>query len=255
VLRLARAAGPLPEGPRPGDFPPGEQGQSSERGRLPLPRPRIAVAAGPAFTFGYAEHPELLAAAGAEVVTFDPVRDEALPPDVDGLVIGGGFPEEHAAALSANAPLRAQVAALARAGAPVIAECAGLLYLARSLDGHPMCGVLGADAVMTGRLTLGYRDAVAAATSPLAVAGTRVHGHEFHRTAVQPAAGAPGRDPADGRAWHWRLPGGPVAEGFVRGQVHASYLHTHWNGIPGAAGRLAAAARAYRQARAAGGPG
>ena len=59
-----------------------------------------------------------------------------------GLVIGGGFPEEHAADLSANASLRAEVAALARAGAPVIAECAGLLYLARSLDGHPMCGVL-----------------------------------------------------------------------------------------------------------------
>ena len=256
VLRLARTAGPLPEGPHPEDSPPEEQGQSSERVRLPRPRPRIAVAAGPAFTFGYAEHPELLTAAGAEVVTFDPLRDEALPDGVDGLVIGGGFPEEHAAALSANAPLRAQVAALARAGAPVIAECAGLLYLARSLDGHPMCGVLGADAVMTGRLTLGYRDAVAAATSPLAAAGTRVHGHEFHRTAVQPAAER-GREhgAAGAGAWHWRLPGGPVAEGFVQGQVHASYLHTHWNGIPGAAGRVTAAARAYRQARAAGGPG
>ena len=79
------------------------------------------------------------------MVTFDPLRDERLPGDVDGLVIGGGFPEEHAAGLSANAPLRAEVAALARSGAPVIAECAGLLYLARSLDGHPMCGVLDAE--------------------------------------------------------------------------------------------------------------
>ena len=86
--------------------------------RHPLPRPRVAIAAGPAFTFGYAEHPELLAAAGAEVVTFDPLRDEKLPGDVDGLVIGGGFPEEHAADLSANAALRAQVKALARAGRP-----------------------------------------------------------------------------------------------------------------------------------------
>jgi cobyrinic acid a,c-diamide synthase len=211
--------------------------------RRSLPRPRVAIAGGSAFTFGYAEHPELLAAAGAEVVTFDPVRDEALPGGVDGLVIGGGFPEEHAGALSANVPLREQVAALARAGAPVIAECAGLLYLARSIDGHPMCGVLDADAVMTGRLTLGYRDAVAAATSPLALAGTRVHGHEFHRTAVQvPSTVA--------SAWHWRQSGDPVTEGFVQDQVYASYLHTHWNGIPGAAARITAAARGYRRSRA-----
>jgi cobyrinic acid a,c-diamide synthase len=59
---------------------------------LTLPRPRVAIVAGPAFTFGYAEHPELLTAAGAEVVTFDPLRDEQLPDDVDGLVIGDGFP-------------------------------------------------------------------------------------------------------------------------------------------------------------------
>ena len=100
-------------------------------------------------------------------------------------MIGGGFPEEHAARLSANTRLRDEVAALARAGAPVVAECAGLLYLARSLDGHPMCGVLDVDAVMTGRLTLGYRDAVAVTASPLGPAGARVHGHEFHRTAIQ----------------------------------------------------------------------
>ncbi len=232
VVRLARTAGPLPD----------HQDPSSERERTALLGPRIAVAAGPAFTFGYAEHPELLAAAGAEVVTFDPLRDERLPGDVDGLVIGGGFPEEHAAGLSANAPLRAEVAALARSGAPVIAECAGLLYLTRSLDGHPMCGVLDATGAMTSRLTLGYRDAVAAATSPLAPVGTRVHGHEFHRTTVHP----PGAPTA---AWHWKHAGTSVAEGFVNGQVHASYLHTHWNGITGVAARLTTAARAYREAR------
>jgi cobyrinic acid a,c-diamide synthase len=246
VLRLARGAGALSVS---ADLDQ-DQDLAAERPRHPVPRPRIAIAGGPAFTFGYAEHPELLAAAGAEVVRFDPLHDEKLPGDVDGLIIGGGFPEEHAAALSANATLRAQVAALARAGAPVIAECAGLLYLARSLDGHPMCGVLGADAVMTGRLTLGYRDAVAAATSPLAPAGTRVHGHEFHRTAI--TTGVSGDLGAADRAWHWRQSGAAVAEGFVQGQVHASYLHTHWAGIPGAAVRITAAAREYRQARSAG---
>jgi cobyrinic acid a,c-diamide synthase len=234
VTRLAHTAGPLRENPN----------IFTERSVASAPRPRIAFAAGPAFTFGYAEHPELLAAAGAEVVTFDPLRDEQLPGDVDGLVIGGGFPEEHAADLSANARLRAEVVSLARSGAPVLAECAGLLYLARSLDGHPMCGVLDATAEMTGRLTLGYRDAVAAAASPLASAGTRVHGHEFHRTAV--AARTPGVATA---AWHWTRSGTPVTEGFVQDQVHASYLHTHWNGVPGAAARITAAAREYRMGR------
>jgi cobyrinic acid a,c-diamide synthase len=92
---------------------------------------------------------------------------------------------------------------------------------------------------MTGRLTLGYRDAVAATSSPLGPAGTRAHGHEFHRTAVR----AEGRE---ANAWRWTAAGAPVTEGFVRGRVHASYLHTHWNGLPGAATRITAAAREYR---------
>ena len=232
VLRLARTAGALPDTP---DI-------SAERAVVSAPRPRIAVAGGAAFTFGYAEHPELLAAAGAEVVTFDPVRDEKLPDHIHGLVIGGGFPEEHAADLSANASLRAMVAALAAAGAPVIAECAGLLYLSRSLDGHPMCGVLEVEGAMTSRLTLGYRDAVAATSSPLGPAGTRARGHEFHRTAIQP--GGHGAN-----AWRWTASGSAVTEGFVRGRVHASYLHTHWAGLPGAAARITAAARAYSESR------
>ena len=118
----------------------------------------------------------------------DPLRDEALPPGTAALVLGGGFPEMHVADLAANEPLRADVARLARSGRPVIAECAGLLYLARELDGQPMCGVLDASAGMTARLTLGYRDATAAADSVVALAGAAVRGHEFHRTAVDPAA-------------------------------------------------------------------
>jgi cobyrinic acid a,c-diamide synthase len=229
VLRLARTAPALPDIP---DIYP-------ERAMVTASGPRIAVAGGAAFTFGYAEHPELLAAAGARVVTFDPLHDEKLPDDVHGLVIGGGFPEEHAADLSANAGLRAQVAALAALGAPVIAECAGLLYLSRSLDGHPMCGVLEVDTAMTSRLTLGYRDAVAATSSPLGPAGTRAHGHEFHRTAVRSPDGA-------ANAWRWTASGAAVTEGFVQGRVYASYLHTHWNGLPGAAARITSSAREYQ---------
>jgi cobyrinic acid a,c-diamide synthase len=193
-------------------------------------RPVVAVADGPAFTFSYAEHSELLTAAGAEVVAFDPLRDEELPEGTRGLVVGGGFPEVYAAELSANEPLRKAVADLAAGGAPVAAECAGLLYLCRELDGMPMCGVLDATARMSERLTLGYRDAVAVSDSVLAGAGTRMRGHEFHRTVVEPGAGA-------APAWGVRAPERRV-EGFVQRGVHASYLHTHWASEPGVARRF-----------------
>ncbi|MGW5125629.1 cobyrinate a,c-diamide synthase [Streptomyces sp. NPDC004069] len=205
----------------------------SPGGEEPRERPRVAVAGGSAFTFSYAEHAELLGAAGAEVVSFDPLRDERLPEGTRGLVVGGGFPEVYAAELSANEPLRGAVAGLALGGAPVAAECAGLLYLCRELDGQPMCGVLDASARMTGRLTLGYRDAVAVSDSVLAGAGERMRGHEFHRTAVEPGSGTGAASPA----WGVRVPERRV-EGFVQRNVHASYLHTHWAAAPGVARRF-----------------
>ncbi|MER5932248.1 cobyrinate a,c-diamide synthase [Streptomyces sp. NPDC002054] len=206
----------------------------------------IALAGGPAFTFSYAEHAELLTAAGAEVVTFDPLHDEALPHGTSALVIGGGFPEVYAPELAANEPLRKAVADLAAAGAPIAAECAGLLYLARSLDGKPMCGVLDADARMSERLTLGYREAVAVSDSVLAPAGGRLRGHEFHRTVIEPGAGA-------APAWGFTHPERRV-EGFVQGGVHASYLHTHWTADPSVAARFTTAAAAAAAASA-GSPG
>ena len=200
-------------------------------------RPVVAVAGGPAFTFGYAETTELLTAAGAEVVSVDPLRDESLPPGTAALVIGGGFPEEYAADLSANERLRAEVARLAASGAPVLAECAGLLYLARELDGAPMCGVLPVAARMTGRLTLGYRDAIAVGESVVGPAGLAVRGHEFHRTTVLPDSAV---SPASSVPPAWTIDG--RAEGFVRSGVHASYLHLHWARQPGIATRVVAAA-------------
>ncbi|MFD3837364.1 cobyrinate a,c-diamide synthase [Streptomyces sp. NPDC058642] len=206
-----------PEGPRP-QTPDG------------LKAPVVAVAGGSAFTFSYAEHAELLTAAGAVVVPFDPLRDEQLPDGTRGLVVGGGFPEVYASELSANEPLRKAIGELALGGAPVAAECAGLLYLCRELDGLPMCGVLDACARMSERLTLGYRDAVAVSDSALAVAGTRMRGHEFHRTVVEPGSGA-------APAWGVRAPQRRV-EGFVQQGVHASYVHTHWASQPGVARRF-----------------
>ncbi len=221
VVALARAAGPLP----------GEAWDPAPAAPARLNRPVVAVAGGAAFTFGYRETTELLDGAGADVVTVDPRRDEALPPGTAALLLGGGFPEEYAGELSANEPLRGAVARLAAAGAPVVAECAGLLYLARELDGQPMCGVLPVTARMTGRLTLGYRDAVAAGDSVLAPAGLAVRGHEFHRTAVEPGCSAP---PA------WSLAG--RGEGFTLRSVHASYLHLHWAAQPHLAARVVSAA-------------
>ncbi|WP_328722422.1 cobyrinate a,c-diamide synthase [Streptomyces sp. NBC_00247] len=219
LLALARTAPPL-----------AVNAWEPERYELSGKRPVVAVAGGAAFTFAYAEHAELLTAAGAEVVPFDPLHDERLPDGTAGLVIGGGFPEVYAPELSANEPLRRAVTALAESGAPVAAECAGLLYLARELDGRPMCGVLDASARMSGRLTLGYREAVAVADSSLAAAGTRVRGHEFHRTVLEPGSG-----PVP--AWGMHLPERRV-EGFVAGGVHASYLHTHWAAAPRMARRF-----------------
>ncbi|MFF8747458.1 cobyrinate a,c-diamide synthase [Streptomyces californicus] len=233
LMALARTAPALPDAPWEPAYAPAREASGPVADG---PRPVVAVAGGAAFTFAYAEHAELLAAAGAEVVTFDPLRDEKLPAGTAGIVVGGGFPEVYAPELSANEPLRRAVTELARGGAPVAAECAGLLYLARELDGKPMCGVLDGEARMSERLTLGYRQAVAVSDSVLAVAGTRMRGHEFHRTVLEPGAGAT-------PAWGMHQPERRV-EGYVERGVHASYLHTHWAASPEVARRFVAHCRA-----------
>ncbi|TSD98753.1 cobyrinate a,c-diamide synthase [Gordonia rubripertincta] len=199
----------------------------------PHPRPVVAVAGGAAFTFGYTEHAEMLRAAGAEVVAFDPLSDR-LPPGTAGVVIGGGFPEEHAEELGANHELRADLRAHVAAGRPIHAECAGLVYLADHLDGRPMSGVLDVAGSFGPRLTLGYRDAVAVADSVLFGAGERVTGHEFHRSTVHAGEAAT-------PAWAWRdAEGRPATDGVVTEAVHASYLHLHPAAIPAALSRFVA---------------
>ncbi|WP_158016164.1 cobyrinate a,c-diamide synthase [Mycobacterium basiliense] len=200
-------------------------------------RATVAMASGKAFSFGYAEHTELLRAAGADVVEFDPLS-EALPEETNAVLLPGGFPEQFAAELSANDAVRCQIKELATAGAPVHAECAGLIYLAAELDEHPMCGVLAGSARFTQRLKLGYRDAVAVADSSLYPAGQRVVGHEFHRTAV---TFTEGYQPA----WVYRGPEAEVVrDGVVHAGVHASYLHTHPAATPQAVARFVARAAA-----------
>jgi len=213
---------------------------------------RVAIAQGPAFSFHYEENLELLRAAGAELLPFDPLRDEAVPDGANALLLAGGFPEVYGAELADNAPLRAQVAALARSGAPVLAECGGLLYLCERLDEHEMCGVLPAHARMGERLAaLGYREATAATATPWLTAGTQVRGHEFHYARVEPEHGGAtsgamppaGADGALAPAWTLSARGVERAEGFVAGGVQASFLHVHWAAFPElAAGFVRAAA-------------
>ena len=201
----------------------------------------VALAAGKAFSFGYTEHGELLHAAGADVVEFDPLTDP-LPPHTAALVLPGGFPEQFTTQLSANDVVRHQINTLAANGAPIHAECAGLTYLLDDLDGYPMCGVLSGSARFTEHLTLGYRDAVAVTDSSLHTVGERVVGHEFHRTAVtfaesyQPAWVYRGREV------------NAVRDGAVHHGVHAGYLHTHPAALPHAISRFVAAAATSRLA-------
>ncbi|HWF34256.1 MAG TPA: cobyrinate a,c-diamide synthase [Solirubrobacteraceae bacterium] len=225
IERLARAAPPLagatwsPEPPADG-----------------APTARIAIARGRAFSFHYEENLELLAAAGAELCPFDPLEDETLPDGAGALVLAGGFPEVFGSELEANGALRARIGAFAAAGRPVLAECGGLLFLVEELDGHEMCGVLPGRATMSHRLTLGYRDAVAATATPWLQAGERVRGHEFHYSQVAATADA------GGPAWTLSARGTERTEGCVAGAVQASYLHVHWAAHPELAWRFARAA-------------
>jgi cobyrinic acid a,c-diamide synthase len=237
LIELARTAPDLDVQPWDPALEVGQSGTRTARA------PRIAVADGAAFSFGYAETSELLTAAGAEVVGFDPLHDQSLPAGVCGLLIGGGFPQIHASDLSANTPLRREIRKFADDGGAISAECAGMLYLGRELDGAPMCGVLPLTARMSPRLTLGYRTAVALCDNLVCGQGQRVNGHEFHRTQVDHDADGPGL-----AAWAWQDGDGrPATEGLARGAVHASYLHIHWAGYPAIASRFVSQAAAVAE--------
>jgi cobyrinic acid a,c-diamide synthase len=234
VLRLAASAPPMPVGPVPLPASPGADAGGAAAGARPRLSPlRIAVAAGAAFTFTYTDTLDALEAAGAEVVPFDPRRDQALPEAVDGLIAGGGFPEVYAAELAANRPMLDDVRRRVEGGLPTWAECGGLLWLCRSLDGRPMAGVVPADAEMTGRLTLGYRAATVTGPSPIGAPGTVLRGHEFHYSTVAPA----------GDALLFRSRFSERSDGFATPTLLATYLHHHPGGDPSAVARFTQACR------------
>ena len=188
----------------------------------PAQRVRIGLARDQAFGFYYPDDLQALEAAGAELLPFDTLRDAALPPDLDGLFIGGGFPELFLPQLQANAALRAQIADAIEAGLPVYAECGGLMYLARSISWQGqtgrMVGAIPADVVMHTRpVGRGYVSLNASAVMPWpALRDTQVRGHEFHYSALE---GLPA-----GARTAWRVTRGHGLDGQVDGLVHRNVL-------------------------------
>lgn len=175
VLRLAeRAELPLPE--TESSFLSVKEQGTIIRPSAPL---RIGIARDEAFCFYYQENMELLKQNGAQLLPFSPLRDEDLPNALDGLILGGGYPENYASRLSENTAMRRAVSTAIRSGLPLLAECGGFLYLHRELEGsdgrgYPMAGVYDSRAYRTGRLGhFGY----VFLTSP---EGLTIKGHEFH---------------------------------------------------------------------------
>ncbi|QLA14905.1 cobyrinate a,c-diamide synthase [Desulfolutivibrio sulfoxidireducens] len=219
--------------------------------RPPEVRVRLGVARDAAFRFYYEENLRLVRQAGAEIVPFSPLSDPDLPAGLDGLYLGGGYPELHAAGLAANATMRRAVAAFADSGRPVYAECGGFMYLMDSLadasgQRFPMAGVFPFAAAMGPRFAaLGYREVHTTAPTLLGPAGTVLRGHEFHysRRVGEPA----------GIAAVYALSGrkGPLPgpEGFHLGNVLGSYVHLHFGSNPDAAGAFAWAMAQARVSR------
>ena len=183
----------------------------------------IAVARDEAFQFYYRENLEGLEEAGARIVYWSPLSDGALP-EADGLYLGGGYPELHGSTLSANGAMRRQVRGFAESGRPLYAECGGLMYLARSIDGAQMAGVLPVEIQMTNRLVdFGYCEVTTRRNSVLGPAGTAARGHQFHYSRSVGALGD---------AYTVRQGGREYSEGFVLPNGIASYVHLHFLSNP-----------------------
>jgi cobyrinic acid a,c-diamide synthase len=209
-------------------------------------RARIGVARDAAFQFYYAENLELLRAAGAELVEWSPLADADVP-DVDGLYLGGGYPEVHAAALADNTTMHKAVRRFADAGRPIYAECGGLMFLAESLESvdgrlHPMVGILPAAVRMRAHgITLGYAEVELTASCPLGGPGLVARGQEFHASTLGPVP------PSVRRAYRLRVPGGGErAEGYLLGRSLLSYLHLHFASNPALATAFVDACAAAR---------
>ena len=210
----------------------------------PPARVRIAVAQDEAFCFTYAETLEAFRDAGAEVVFFSPLRDTALPENIGGLYLPGGYPELHARGLSENTSLLREIKRKIESGLPTAAECGGFLYLGQSLtdaegQSWPMAGVLPGEAKDAGRLVrFGYAALSADSDSMLFRAGESFPIHEFHHwDSTANGAALAAKKPVGGAEWRC---------GFVNEHFYAGFPHLYWAGTP-LPQRFAAAAENYRR--------
>ncbi len=200
-----------------------------------LGKVNIGYASGKAFSFNYPENLEMLAKAGAELIPFDPMRDESLPENLSGLIFGGGFPEVYASELGENKPLKRAVKSLAMGGIPIWAECGGLLYLSKRLDDVEMVGVINCRSNFANKLKLGYRRVRLLQDCPIGTKDTVVLGHEFHYSITNPG----GQDTSSfGRS-------GMFLTGFATPRLFASFLHLHIGTTPHIAEQFVKSAKAY----------
>ena len=239
LLELARAAPDLPAGDDPLPDPPS------------APTCRIGLAYDEAFHFYYPDNLARLESLGARIVRFSPVEDGALP-DVDGLYLGGGYPEVLANQLSANCSMIEAIRGFAEQGGAIYAECGGLMYLSegiRTLDGvcHPMVSLIGGHCRMLPKLAaLGYVEVETQAESILGPPGLRFRGHQFRYSEMEQVP-----NDADLLYSVRRRRGGSTSrEGYRRlGNVLASYVHAHWASNPLVAEGLVSSCIRYRASR------
>ena len=192
---------------------------------------RIGIAMDDAFHFYYPDNLDLLTEAGAELVKFSPLKDKEIPKDLDGLIFGGGYPEEYATILSKNQTFKDSVFDFGHSQKPIYAECGGLMYLGSGITEtsgkmHSMVGLLPLATTMKSKLrTLGYREVTTTKDSILGAAGTVFRGHEFHYSELTD----------DGNCeqifeWTGRKKEGTC--GYSHKNILASYVHAHWGSNP-----------------------
>lgn len=196
-----------------------------------LYRVRVAVAKDAAFHFYYPENLEMLSACGAELVYFSPLAGEPLPDGVDGLYIGGGFPEEFAAELARRAEVKRSIRAAIERGLPTLAECGGFMFLTERLvtaDGaeYEMAGVIPGRVVMGRNLAaLGYREVRGRKGNFLLPEGETARGHEFHYSVYEPGGEIPFAYETSGRS-------GAKPDGYLAHRLVAGYVHFHFASAP-----------------------
>lgn len=209
------------------------------------PRATIAIARDEAFCFYYQDNLDLLAAWGAELVSFSPLHDRTIPGSARGLYLGGGFPELFAAALAANLPMLASIQEAHADGMPMYAECGGLMYLCQNLvdvegNHHRLGGLVPNRAVMQGRRSvLGYTEVRARETSVLMRKGQTARGHEFHWSVL-------GDIPDERDAAYDVLEDGRH-EGYLQGNLLASYIHLHFGSNPALAANFVGSCARWRK--------